>query len=82
MITLKEAFEDFHDRLIKQVAETLWNIERVRPMNQKEVEKFQGKGVIKHKLLVDLTLELRERRKNIEVLDEIIKQNGKNGKQN
>lgn len=77
MITLKEAFLELHDRLMSQLAETIWTINRVKSMTQKEVEKFQGKGVIKGKLLVDLASEKKEREGNIKVIKEIIEQNEK-----
>lgn len=76
MINLKEAFEDLHDRLMKQQSETIWTIKRVMSMNQKEVERFQGKGIIKDKLLADLGLELKERQSNLNVLDKLLKDYG------
>lgn len=88
MITLKEAFEDLRDRMMKQLGETGWEIVRVKPMNTKknieihdvfgnkkmisEVEKFQGEGAIKKFVLEKLKDELRERIKNLIVLDEMI----------
>lgn len=72
MITFKEALKDLRDRMMKQLAETVWTIERLTPMNRWEVEAFQGKGVVKKKLMKDLTKELKERIENIEVIDKIL----------
>lgn len=71
MINLKEAFENLHDRMLKQLAETMWTIERVSPMNQKEVEEFQGKAV-KKKLMKSLKQELKERQENLKVIEKIL----------
>lgn len=72
MITLKEAFENLHDRMQKQIAETIWTIERVKPMSQKEVEEFQGKSVKKKLLEKSLKQELKERQDNIKVLERML----------
>ena len=72
MITLKQAFEDLYDRMQKQIAETLWNIERVKPMSQKEVNEFQGKGVKKDLLLKNLEKELKERKDNLKVVGKML----------
>lgn len=77
MITLKEAFENLHDRMMKQLAETIWTMERIKPMNQKEVEKFQGKTVKKNLLLKSLKQELKERTENLESIKKIIKRHEK-----
>ena len=75
MITLKEAFEDLRDRMLKQVAEKIWEIERVKRIKDKSDEwyDFAGTGAVKEKVLVKLEKELREREKNLEILKEIIK---------
>ena len=77
MITLKEAFENLHDRIMKQIAETIWTIERVKPMSQEEAEKFQGKAVKKNLLLKSLKEELKERNENLETIKKIIKRHEK-----
>jgi len=76
MITLKEAFEDLHDRIQKQIAETMWTIERIKPMSQKEVERWQGKTTKKKLLLKSLEEELKERQDNLKTLDGILKNYG------
>jgi len=75
MITLKEAFEDLRDRMLKQVAEKIWEIERVKRIKDKSDEwyDFAGPGAIKEKVLAKLERELKEREKNLKVLEEIIK---------
>lgn len=70
MISLKEAFEDLHDRMLKQLAETMWTIDRIKPMSQKEVEEFQGKSVQKKLLMKSLKKELKERQGNLKVLEQ------------
>ena len=77
MTKMKEAFQKLHEKMMNQLAETTWLIKRIEPLNQEETEKLQGKGVIKEKLLKDLEFELKERKKNIEVLDKIIKDEDK-----
>ena len=75
MITLKEAFEDLRDRMLKQVAEKIWEIERVKRIKDKSDEwyDFAGPGAIKEKVLAKSKRELKERKKNLKVLEEIIK---------
>jgi len=80
MITLKEAFEDLHDRLMKQVAEKMWEIERVEPLEGDEFYDFVGAGVVKNKLMKKLKRELKELQGNLEVIKKIIKQYGKNSR--
>lgn len=72
MITLKEAFENLHDRIQKQIAETMWTIERIKPMSQKEVEEWQGKTVKKKLLQKNLNQELKERQGNLKTLEKIL----------
>ena len=73
MMTLKEAFENLYDRMLKQVAETMWTIERINPLSQKETEEFQGKTVKKKLLMKSLKQELKERQENLRVLEKMIK---------
>jgi len=73
MITLKEAFEDLHDRMLKQVAEKMWEIERVKGLKGDALIHFAGAGTVKKKLLSQLTDELEEREGNLETLKRIIK---------
>ncbi len=77
MIKLKQAFEDFHDRIMKQIAEKIWEITRVEKLEGKEFYQFVGEGVIKEKLIKKLKDELRERQENLKVLNEIIKKHAK-----
>ncbi len=77
MLTLKQAFEDLYDRMQKQRAETIWTIERIKPMSQKEVEEFQGKAVKKDSILKSLEKELKEREDNLTVVGRLLqKYNG------
>ena len=73
MAKIKDAYLRLHDKMMNQLAETIWLIERVKPLSQEETEKLQGKGVIKEKLLKDLEFERKEREKNIKVLEKIMK---------
>ena len=73
MITFKEALKDLRNRMMKQLGETVWTIERVTPMNRWEVEEFQGKGVKKRNLMKALTKDLKERMENIEAIDKILR---------
>ncbi len=72
-ITLQEAFEDLHDRMMKQIAEKVWEIERIIPLKGKAFEEFAGSGAKKNKYLLKLKIELRERQTNLDILIEIIK---------
>lgn len=72
MINLHEAFESLHDRMLKQVAETMWTIERINPMSQKETEEFQGDAVKKKLLMKSLKKELEERQENLKVVEKIL----------
>lgn len=74
-INLKEAFIDLKNRMMMALAEKLWEIERVKRIKDKSNEwyDFAGPGAIKKKVLDKLERELKERRKNLEVLEEIIK---------
>ena len=74
-ITLKEGFIDLYNRMIKMVAEKVWEIERVKRIKDKSDEwyDFAGTGAIKERVLVKLERELKEREKNLEILKEIIK---------
>jgi len=72
LISLAEAFVDLYTRIQKQIAETMWTIERIKPMSQKEVEKFQGKTVKKKLLMEDLQKELEERKGNLKVVLKLI----------
>ena len=73
-ITLKEGFIDLHNRMVKMEAEKIWEIERVKSIEDKSDEwyDFAGSGAIKEKVLAKLNKELYEREKNLEVLDKII----------
>ena len=74
-ITLKEGFIDLYNRMIKMLAEKIWEIERVKRIKDKSDEwyDFVGPGAIKEKVLAKLERELKEREKNLKVLEEIIK---------
>lgn len=72
-ITLNEGFVNLHNKMIAQVVETLWSMERIRPMDQTEFEEWQGKSAKKEKVEKALIKELKEREKNLEVINEIIK---------
>jgi hypothetical protein len=76
LISLADAFVDLYTRTQKQLAETIWTIERIKPMSQKEVEEFQGKTVKKGLLMKDLQRELKERKENLKVVLELIKKHG------
>ena len=74
-ITLKEGFIDLYNRMIKMLAEKVWEIERIKRIKDKSDEwyDFAGPGAIKEKVLAKLERELKEREKNLKVLEEIIK---------
>ena len=74
-ISLKEGFIDLRNRMILQICEKIWEIERVKRIKDKSDEwyDFAGPGAIKKKILDKLERELKEREKNLEVLIEIIK---------
>lgn len=76
LLTFKEAFEDLHNRMQKQLAETIWTIERIKPMDQQAVEIFQGKGVKKKMLMKELEIEKETRKGNLKVISEILKNYG------
>lgn len=75
MLKLKQAFEDLHDRMQKQIAEKIWEIERVKGLKEGTDEwyDFAGAGAIKERVLAKLKKELKERKKNLKVLKEIMK---------
>jgi len=73
MINLKEAFEDLHDRMQKQIAEKIWEIERVKKLKGDAFYQFAGAGIVKKKLMNQLKEELKERKENLRVLNEVIK---------
>jgi len=74
-MTLKEAFQNLHDRMMLQLAEKIWEIERVKALKDKSKEwyEFVGPGAIKEKVLAKLEREKKEREENLRVLEEIIK---------
>lgn len=72
IITNKEAMIDLANRLVKQKVETLWTIERIKPLDKKQFEKFQGAGANKEKILASLEKELKEREENIKVINKMI----------
>jgi len=74
-MTIKEAFQNLHDRMILQLAEKIWEIERVKQLKDKSAEwyEFAGPGAIKKKVLDKLEREKKEREENLRVLEEIIK---------
>jgi D-mannonate dehydratase len=76
MITLKEAFEDLHERMTKQLAEKVWEIERIKELKDKSEEfyGFAGPGVVKGKLLAKLQRESEEREKNIQAIEKILEE--------
>ena len=73
MITLKEAFEDLHDRILKQLAEKIWEKERVKPLEGNAFYDFVGVGVVKEKKLKELDREIKERQGNLKVIKQILK---------
>jgi phosphopantetheinyl transferase (holo-ACP synthase) len=75
MITLKEAFEDLHDRVQKQIAEKIWEIERIKQFEDKSNEwyAFAGRGAVKKLVLKETKRELKERRDNLKVIKQILK---------
>lgn len=77
VLTLKEAFIDLQNRLMKQKAEKIWEIERVKGIKEKSEEWniFAGSETIKKNLLERLKKELKEREMNLKTLEEIIKKN-------
>ena len=80
MITLKEAFEDLHDRMQKQIAEKIWEIERVKELEGKALRRFTGLETPKKELVKQLKNELEERKCNLETLKRVIK-NHANGRE-
>lgn len=76
MINLKQAFEDIQERFQKQIAEKIWEIRRIKEIKDKSEEwyQFAGDGAMKKKVLNKAKEELEERKKNLEVLDKIIKE--------
>ena len=74
-ITLKEGFIDLYNRMIKMLAEKVWEIERIKKIKDKSNEwyEFAGMEAVKEKVLAKLKRELKERKKNLEILKEIIK---------
>ena len=72
IITFKQAMESLGDRMQKQMAETFWSIERIRPMNKKQLETFQGKGAKKKLVLQKLLAEYEERQDNLRVIKNIL----------
>ena len=73
MLTLLEALQDLADRNQKQIAETLWSIERIKPMSQKELEEWQGKSAQKKNVEQVLEKELKERQENLACVLKLIK---------
>lgn len=78
MITLKEAFEKWHDEMMLQKSYTIWWLKRINSLSQKEFEELQGKGAIKKLEVERAKKELKERQENIKVLDKIIKEHATN----
>ena len=75
MITLKKALINLGNRMQEQIAEKVWEIERIKKIKDESDEwyDFAGIGAIKEKVLAKLKRELKEREKNLEILKEIIK---------
>lgn len=74
IITRKEALINLANIMQKQIVETEWEIERIKPMTQEEFENFQGESAQKgamEKLLKD---KLKERKQN---RDYVLKMIGK-----
>ena len=73
-IDLKEAFENLHDRIMKQIAEKIWEEKRTAPLKGKAFKDFQGKGSDKKEVMKKIKEELEERRENLRVIEKIIKE--------
>ena len=75
MITFKKALINLGNRMQEQIAEKVWEIERIKKIKDESDEwyDFAGIGAIKEKVLAKLKRELKEREKNLEILKEIIK---------
>jgi len=75
MITFKKALINLGNQMQEQIAQKVWEIERIKRIKDKSDEwyDFAGIGVVKEKVLTKLERELKEREKNLKVLEEIIK---------
>lgn len=78
MITLKQAFEDLHDRIAKQLAESLWEKERTEPLTGQEFSDFSGEGADKKKVMQRIDKDIKERQRNLKVVESILKRYGDN----
>ncbi|GEM_PF-2902867 len=73
LISKKEALESLANSMQKQIVETEWEIERIKPLSKKEFEEFQGKTAQKKEIEKLLINKLKEREKNLEVISKMIK---------
>jgi len=75
MITFKKALINLGNQMQEQIAQKAWEIERIKRIKDKSDEwyDFAGPGAIKEKVLAKSERELKEREKNLKVLEEIIK---------
>ncbi len=75
MITLKEAYEDLGNRMMKQIAEASWELERIKGIKEGsgEWKKFTGGHAKKKELIKSIEADIKERKKNLEVLKKLVK---------
>lgn len=71
--TLKESFIDLRNRILHQVAETMWEIERIKESSDEELEDFTG-PVDRTEIMIETHKQLIRRHKNYRKVEAIINQ--------